>query len=109
MCYDTASGSYLESIELVNSDPDFNIHKIQGGEIKDGVLYLATNNETQAVYAVSLSDGRAEKLFDRNLFPGSEGEGITVLETEDGAFLHTMDMSPIFLSCYVRHFENPDF
>ena len=104
MCYDTASETYLDSITLVNSDPGFNIHKIQGGEIKDGILYLATNNETQAVYQVELEGGKAEKLFDRNLFSGSEGEGITVLETEDGAFLHCMDMSPIFLSCYVRHF-----
>ncbi len=104
MCYDTASKSYLESVQLVNSDPEFNIHKIQGGEINGGILYLATNNATQAVYQVELADGKAEKLFDRNLFSGSEGEGITVLETEDGAFLHCMDMSPIFLSCYVRHF-----
>ena len=104
MCYDTASETYLDSITLVNSDPGFNIHKIQGGEINNGILYLATNNETQAVYQVELEGGKAEKLFDRNLFSGSEGEGITVLETEDGAFLHCMDMSPIFLSCYVRHF-----
>ncbi|MBQ8026546.1 MAG: hypothetical protein IJ261_00350 [Clostridia bacterium] len=109
MCYDTKTQQYLESIVLVNPDADFNIHKIQGGEISDGVLYLATNNETQAVYAVELATGRAQKLFDRNLFSGSEGEGITVLATQDGAYLHCMDMSPIFLSCYVRHFAQPQF
>ena len=109
MCYDTKTSQYRDSIQLVNPDEDFNIHKIQGGEISDGVLYLATNNETQAVYAVELASGRADKLFDRNLFSGSEGEGITVLETEDGAFLHCMDMSPIFLSCYVRHYARPQF
>ena len=104
MCYDTASKTYLDSIALVNPDPEFNIHKIQGGEINGGILYLATNNATQAVYQVEVATGEAEKLFDRNLCSGSEGEGITVLETKDGAFLHCMDMSPIFLSCYVRHF-----
>ena len=107
MCYDTKTQQYLDSITLVNPEEGFNIHKIQGGEISNGVLYLATNNETQAVYSVELASGKAEKLFDRNLFSGSEGEGITVLETEDGAFLHAMDMSPIFLSCYVRHFALP--
>ena len=69
MCYDTKTQQYLESIVLVNPDADFNIHKIQGGEISDGVLYLATNNETQAVYAVELATGRAQKPFDRNLSP----------------------------------------
>lgn len=107
MRYDTKTQQYLESITLVNPDKDFNMHKIQGGEVSDGVLYLATNNETQAVYSVELASGKAEKLFDRNLFSGSEGEGIAVLATEDGAYLHCMDMSPVFLSCYVRHFALP--
>ena len=104
MCYDTAAGKYLEPIALVNSDPDFNIHKIQGGEVNGGVLYLATNDSTQALYTVDLASGQADKLFDRNLFEGSEGEGLTVLKTEDGAFIHAMDMSPIFISAYVRHY-----
>lgn len=104
MCYDTATRSYLEPIALVNSDPDFNIHKIQGGEVNGGVLYLATNDSTQAVFTVDLASGQADKLFDRNLFSGSEGEGLTILETQDGAFIHAMDMSPIFISAYVRHY-----
>lgn len=104
MCYDTATQKYLEPIALVNSDPDFNIHKIQGGEVNGGVLYLATNDSTQALFTVDLASGQADKLFDRNLFEGSEGEGLTILETEDGAFIHAMDMSPIFISAYVRHY-----
>lgn len=104
MCYDTATQKYLEPIALVNSDPDFNIHKIQGGEVSGGVLYLATNDSTQAVFTVDLASGQADKLFDRNLFEGSEGEGLTILKTQDGAFIHAMDMSPIFISAYVRHY-----
>lgn len=104
MCYDTATQKYLEPIALVNSDPDFNIHKIQGGEVNGGVLYLATNDSTQAVFTVDLASGQADKLFDRNLFEGSEGEGLTILKTQDGAFIHAMDMSPIFISAYVRHY-----
>lgn len=104
MCYDTTKQEYAEPIKLVNTDPDFNIHKIQGGEVYGGVLYLATNDETQAVFTVETASGNADKLFDRNLFSGSEGEGLTVLATPDGAFIHTMDMSPIFISAYVRHY-----
>lgn len=104
MCYDTVKGEYVEPIKLVNADPDFNIHKIQGGEVYGGVLYLATNDSTRALFTVELESGKADKLFDRNLFSGSEGEGLTVLETEDGAFIHAMDMSPIFISAYVRHY-----
>ena len=104
MCYDTGAEKYLEPITLVNLDPEFNIHKIQGGEVSGGVLYLATNDSTQALFTVDLASGAADKLFDRNLFEGSEGEGLTVLETQDGAFIHAMDMSPIFISAYVRHY-----
>lgn len=104
MRYDTQSKEYLEPLTLVNEDPEFFIYKIQGGEVKDSVLYLAANDETQAVYSVELENGNARKLFDRNLCQGSEGEGLTVLETEDGAFIHAMDMSPIFISAYVRHY-----
>lgn len=105
MCYDPKTQQYLDDVVLVNEDPDFNIHKIQGGDISGGVLYVATNNDTQAIYSVELSSGKAEKLFDRNLFTGSEGEGLTVLKTADGAFIHAMDMSPIFISAYIRHYS----
>ncbi len=104
MRYDPKTETYLDDIVLQNSDPEFNIHKIQGGEVDGGMLYVATNNSTQAVYTVELSSGNAEKLFDRNLCSGSEGEGLTLLKTEDGAYIHTMDMSPIFISAYVRHY-----
>lgn len=104
MRYDTKTKQYIDDLVLVNEDPEFNIHKIQGCEVYGGTLYAATNDGTQALYTVELSSGKAEKLFDRNLFSGSEGEGLTILETQDGAFIHAMDMSPIFISAYVRHY-----
>ncbi len=105
--YDIVNDEYLEPIPFKNPDPDYNIHKIQGGEVYNGVLYLATNDETQALYTVDLADGTADKLFDRNLFKGSEGEGLTILPTDDGAVIHAMDMSPIFASAYIRHYAMP--
>ena len=102
MRYDLKSRRYLDNLPLVNDDPAFNLHKIQGGEVCRGVLYTAANDEGQSVARVDLATGRAEVLFKRSLFPGSEGEGLTVSVTSDGLRLHCLDMSPIFLSAYVR-------
>ncbi|HBL40888.1 MAG TPA: hypothetical protein DDY98_04675 [Ruminococcaceae bacterium] len=105
MRYDLKNRCYLPSVPLVNSDPAFNLHKIQGAEIFKGTLYTAANNDGQSVAKVDLASGQAEILFNRNLFPGSEGEGLTVSVTGKGLVLHCLDMSPIFLSAYVRDYE----
>lgn len=80
------------------------VHSIQGAEMYKGMLYAATNDETQAVYEIDPDTGEAEKYFDRNLTKGSEGEGITVLETADGAVFHTVDMGPLFINAFIRHY-----
>ncbi len=105
MRYDLENRCYLPSLPLVNDDPAFNLHKIQGAEIFKGTLYTSANNDGQSVAKVNLTDGKAEILFDRRLFPGSEGEGMTVSLTGKGLVLHCLDMSPIFLSAYVRTYE----
>ena len=102
MRYDLKNKRYLDSLPLVNDDPDFSLHKIQGGEICGGVLYTAANDDGQSVGRVDLATGRAEIYLKRSLFPGSEGEGMTVSRTDQGLVLHCLDMSPIFLSAYVR-------
>ncbi len=104
MRYDLKNGRYLDSLPLVNDDPDFCLHKIQGSEILDGVLYTAANDDGQSIGRVNLATGRAQIILKRNLFPGSEGEGLTVTRAEQGVLLHCLDMSPIFLSAYVRTF-----
>ena len=80
------------------------VHSIQGAEMYKGKLYAATNDDTQAVYEIDPDTGEAEKYFDRNLTKGSEGEGITVLETADGAVFHTVDMGPLFINAFIRHY-----
>ena len=104
MRYDLKNKRYLDSLPLVNDDPAFNLHKIQGGDVCRGVLYTCANDDGQSVGRVDLADGRAAICFKRNLFPGSEGEGLTVSLTEKGVTLHCLDMSPIFLSAYVRSY-----
>ena len=80
------------------------VHSIQGAEMYKGKLYAATNDDTQAVYEIDPDTGEAEKYFDRNLTQGSEGEGITVLETADGAVFHALDMGPLFINAFIRHY-----
>lgn len=69
-----------------------------------GMLYAATNDDTQAVYKIDPKSGDVSKYFDRNLTKGSEGEGITVLETADGAVFHAIDMGPLFINAFIRHY-----
>ena len=43
-------------------------------------------------------------VVDRDLTKGSEGEGITVLETADGAVFHAIDMGPLFINAFIRSY-----
>ncbi len=108
ICYSLTDFTYVRDLPLVEESGDeATVHKIQGGEVYDGKLYVATNNDTQAVYEINLDTGLTVKLFDRNLTKGSEGEGITVLPMEDGSFLHALDMGPLFVNAYIRHYTLP--
>ena len=80
------------------------VRSIQGAEMYGGMLYAATNDDTQAVYKIDPKSGDVSKYFDRNLTKGSEGEGITVLETADGAVFHAIDMGPLFINAFIRHY-----
>lgn len=91
--------SYVKTVELSQTVPS-----IQGAEMYKGMLYAATNDETQAIYKIDPTSGKVEKYIDRNLTSGSEGEGITVLETEDGAVFHAIDMGPLFINAFIRHY-----
>ncbi|MBR4727820.1 MAG: hypothetical protein IK080_08020 [Clostridia bacterium] len=76
---------------------------VQGAEIRGGVLYAASNDETAAIYTVNLTDGRVDKLLDRNLL-GGEGEGLTILETADGPVLLAIDLGTLFVNAFVRRY-----
>jgi outer membrane protein assembly factor BamB len=95
----------LETFELVKTVPlSVPVHKIQGGEMYKGLLYVATQDETQAVYAINPLTGVTNKCFDQNLPKGGEAEGLTMLETPDGAVFHTLDLGPMFINAYFRHY-----
>lgn len=99
--------SYLGSVT-----PESPIKSIQGGEYYDGLLYLATNDETRAVYSLDINSGETVKLFDRIAYQpkcidnaGGEGEDLTILVTEGGAWLHTLQTGALFIDVTLRHYK----
>lgn len=95
----------IQTLEFVKTIPlSLPVHKIQGGEMYKGQLYVSTQDETQAVYAINPLTGAVKKCFDQNLPKGGEAEGMTVLETPDGAVIHTLDLGPMFINAWFRHY-----
>ena len=101
LVYDTANKmSFVKEIALEESP-----YAIQGAEFFGGTLYAATNDDTQAVYAINPDSGEVEKLFDRNLTSGSEGEGMTFMTKDGKTVLVAMDMGPLFINAFVREYN----
>lgn len=78
---------------------------IQGAEFYGGIIYAASNDETQAIYTINPSDGRAEKLTDRCLTQFSEGEGMTIMIKGGKPVIIAMDMGPLFINAFVREYD----
>ena len=58
-------------------------------------------------YALTMDGTDYEKVNFKGgvaLVVGSEGEGITVLETADGAVFHAIDMGPLFINAFIRSY-----
>ncbi len=102
VAYDLYTHEFVKTIPMSQE-----VTVIQGGEVCGDVLYVATNDETQSVWSINVVSGETTKLFDRELTWPGEGEGITVLETEDGAFLHALDVGALFINTYLRHYALP--
>lgn len=100
LVYDTAKEmAFVEEIMLESSP-----YAIQGAEFYDGKLYAATNDDTQAIYIIDPVTGGVEKLLDRNLTGGSEGEGMTFIIKDGKPVLTAMDMGPLFINAFVREY-----
>lgn len=81
------------------------VPSIQGAEFWEGDLYAACNDDTQAVYRINMATGQVTLYFERNLTNGSEGEGITALRLQDGTVFHAVDMGPLFINAFIRHYK----
>lgn len=101
LVYDTANEmSFVKEIALEESP-----YAIQGAEFFNDTIYAATNDDTQAVYTIDPDSGEVEKLFDRNLTSGSEGEGMTFMVRDGETVLVAMDMGPLFINAFVREYN----
>ena len=79
------------------------VGSIQGAEFYGGLLYAATNDETQAIYAVNTETGAVEKFTDRNL-TGGEGEGMTVVVRDGKPYILAFDLGPLFINTNLRYY-----
>ncbi|MBR5773078.1 MAG: hypothetical protein IKY00_07665 [Clostridia bacterium] len=84
---------------------DGEISMIQGAEFYGGRLFLATNDDTKAVFTLDIGTGKTEKYIDRNLTAGSEGEGMTVFVKDGKPVIVALDMGPLFVNAFVREYE----
>ncbi|MBQ2841625.1 MAG: hypothetical protein IJE72_01160 [Clostridia bacterium] len=101
LVYDTANEmSFVKEVKLEESP-----YAIQGAEFCNGTLYAATNDDTQAIYTINPDSGKTEKLLDRNLTAGSEGEGMTFMVKDGAPVLIAMDMGPLFINAFVREYN----
>ena len=95
--YDAKSLALVDTLEL-----DAPVHKIQGGEVYNGVLYVSDSREGQTIFAINLATGQAQKLFSR-FVPNNKGQGITILPKDDTFFL-ILDEDTPRLSIHMRSY-----
>ena len=83
------------------------VHKIQGGEVRDGILYLSDSREKQTIFAINLTTGQVKTLFQR-VVAANKGQGLTIMPLEDGTFFHVLDEDKDHLSIHLRRYAfNP--
>lgn len=100
LVYDTADKMKLVREVALEESP----YAIQGAEFYNGIIYAATNDDTQAIYKINPETGAVEKLLDRNLTAGSEGEGMTFMIKDGVPVIVAMDMGPLFINAFVREY-----
>lgn len=99
----------IDTLELIEKRPiEHSLHRIQGAEFYDGLLYISCNDETKVkhVYAVDPESGKIETVLERKSGTNSvEAEGITVRTSDEGKiFLDVLDVINSFNSA-LRTYE----
>ena len=75
----------------------FYVDKNHSDADKEKVIYLT--------FDAGYENGNVEKLLDRNLTAGSEGEGMTFMTKNGETVLVAMDMGPLFINAFVREYD----
>lgn len=86
----------IDTLELIEQKPiEHPLHRIQGAEFCNGLLYISCNDETNVkhVYTVDTQTGNIETVLERKAGTNSvEAEGITVRKTSEGIILDVLDV-----------------
>jgi hypothetical protein len=82
----TVEGTTVTPLEPLVMDRT--IERIQGADVADGALWLATDDEQNGVYRVDVETGEVDALGSMGRIPG-EGEGIDATDLPSG-LLHTL-------------------
>ena len=85
------------------------IDRIQGGEFYNGALYLSNdvkdNGNIKNILRLDVETGEVSLAAERNVGGENvEAEGITFLETADGAVMHVLDYNKL-VGVFVRHYS----
>lgn len=106
-CYDTNN-----KMELVREIPLTGlgvIDRIQGGEFFEGSLYLSNdikdNGNFKNILKLDVETGEVTLFAERNVGGDNvEAEGLTFLETKDGAVMHVLDYNKL-VGVFVHHYD----
>lgn len=85
------------------------IDRIQGGEFYDGTLYLSAdiqdNGNFKNILKLNVETGEVTLFAERNVGGNNiEAEGLTFLETADGAVMHVLDYNKL-VGVFVHHYD----
>ena len=85
------------------------IDRIQGGEFYDGSLYLSNdiedNGNFKNILKLNIETGEVTLFAERNVGGNNiEAEGLTFLETADGAVMHVLDYNKL-VGVFVHHYD----
>ena len=105
--YDTNKNMELvKEIKLSGIDT---IHRIQGGEFYNGILYLSNdcedNGNFKNIYGVNVETGNVYIAATRDVGGDNvEAEGITFLPCEDGSVMHVLDYNRV-VGVFLHHYD----
>lgn len=94
---------YLGSVDISESIPS-----IQGGEFFDGMLYVATNDDTKSIRSIDPVSGECRKIIDRTAHSTGEGEGMTILLRDNEPYIYAFDLGTIFINVFIRSYKLSD-
>lgn len=100
------SMSFVKEITLDGIAP---IHRIQGGEIYNGKLYLSNDIEDDGnnknILGVDVNTGKVEIAAVRDVGGNNiEAEGLTFFPSEDGSVMHVLDYNRV-VGIFVHHYK----